>query len=70
MYRLISYMTLVVLLLFTVAASSVSGYSWLVWLTLFLFAGSLALFESVFFSGSFIFDPFYSNYAKLTNPRY
>ncbi len=69
MYRWISYATLLLLLLFTVAASSVSGYSWLVWLTILLFASSLALFESVF-SGSFIFDPFYANYAKLNNPRY
>ncbi len=69
MYRWISYTLLVILLLFTVAASSVSGYSWLVWLTLLLFASSLVLFDAVF-SGSFVFDPFYSNYAKLTNPRY
>jgi hypothetical protein len=69
MYRWLTYSTLFILLLFTIAASSVSGYSWLVWLTILLFASSLALFESVF-SGSFIFDPFYANYAKLTNPRY
>ncbi len=69
MYRWLSYTLLLTLLIFTIAASSVSGYSWLVWLTILLFVASLVIFESVF-SGTFIFDPFYSNYAKLTNPRY
>jgi len=56
---------LFLLLLITVAASSVPGSAWIAWLTILIMASVLVLSEAVF-SGQFLFDPFYANYLKAT----
>ena len=60
---------LFLLLLITIASASVPGVTWIAWLTVLIMASSAVLSQYVF-SDNFLFDPFYSNYVKTTNPRY
>ena len=71
MYRYVSLGFILLLLIFTIAASSVSGSSWIIWLSLLVIALSLYIFDLVFNGdGKFLFDPFYANFVKATQPRY